>query len=119
METSFRGVFLTSEDPEETARFYKQVALFPLEPVGEEGGDIYWRLDRNGVQLAIHDAKAFASYAYPPISGSNLIHLYFKIEDQSAFLAHLERLGVTPLSVDDVVVTVADPDGRKVMFGTA
>lgn len=119
METSFRGVFLTSENPGETARFYRQVALFPLEVVGKEGEYIYWRLDRNGVQLAIHDAAAFASYAYPPVSGSNLTHLYFKIEDQKAFLAHLERLGVAPLLVDEVVVTVADPDGRKVMFGTA
>ncbi len=71
------------------------------------------------MQLAIHDAKAFAGYAYPAVSGSNLTHLYFKIEDQKAFLAHLDRLGVPLLSVDDVVVTVADPDGRKVMFGTA
>lgn len=119
METSFRGVFLTSENPEAAATFYRQVALFPLEAIGEEGGYIYWRLDRNGMQLAIHDAKAFASYAYPPVSGSNLTHLYFKIDDQKAFLTHLERLGVSPLSVDEVVVTVADPDGRTVMFGTA
>jgi len=119
METSFRGVFLTSENPAETARFYRQVASFPVEAVGEEGGYVYWRLDRNGMQLAIHNAKAFASYAYPAVSGSNSTHLYFKIEDQKAFLAHLEGLGVSPLSVDDVVVTVADPDGRKVMFGTA
>jgi hypothetical protein len=119
MQTSFRGVFLTSENAEATASFYKQVALLPLEAVGKEGGYIYWRLDRNGMQLAIHDAKAFASYAYPPVPSSNLTHLYFKIEDQKAFIAHLAQLGVSPLSVDDVVVTVADPDGRKVMFGTA
>jgi hypothetical protein len=34
----------------------------------------------------------------------------------------LERLataGIMPHSVDEVVVTVADPDGRLVMFGTA
>jgi len=119
MEPSFRGVFLTSESPEETAHFYRQVALLPLEAVGVEGGYVYWRLDRNGMQLAIHAAQAFATYAYPPVPGSNLVHLYFKIEDQKAFLTHLEQVGVAPLSVDDVVVTVVDPDGRKVMFGTA
>jgi hypothetical protein len=119
METRFRGVFLTSENPETTANFYRQVALFPLEAVGEPGGYIYWRLDRNGMQLAVHDAKAFATYAYPSVASSNLTHLYFKIEDHEAFIAHLKRLGVSPLSVDEVVVTVADPDGRTVMFGTA
>lgn len=71
------------------------------------------------MQLAIHDAKAFAEYAYPPLSNSNLTHLYFKIEDQRTFLAHLESLGIMPLAIDDVVVTVTDPDGRNVMFGTA
>lgn len=119
METAFRGVFLTSENPEAAAKFYQQVASLPLEPIGEEGAYVYWRLDRNGMQLAIHDAKSFADYTSPALQGSNLTHLYFKIAEQPAFLAHLERLGVTPWSVDDIVVTVVDPDGRKVMFGTA
>ncbi|RAC08473.1 VOC family protein, partial [Burkholderia multivorans] len=26
---------------------------------------------------------------------------------------------IIPTAIDDVVVTVADPDGRQVMFGTA
>ena len=95
------------------------MALFPLEAIGEPGGYIYWRLDCNGMQLAVHDAKAFASYAYPSVASSNLTHLYFKIEDQQAFIAHLKRLGISPLSFDEVVVTVSDPDGRAVMFGTA
>ena len=119
MEPTFRGVFLTSEDPEATARFYEKVALLPLEAVGMKGKYIYWRLERNGVQLAIHDAKAFGEYTYPPLAGSSLTHLYFKIEDQTLFCARLDRLGISPWSVDDVVVTVVDPDGRKVMFGTA
>lgn len=119
METTFRGVFLTSDNPEATARFYEQVALLPLEAVGKKGQYVYWRIDRSGMQVAIHDAKAFADYAYPPLAGSNVTHLYFKIEDQQAFLARLDGLGLSPLSVDDVVVTVVDPDGRKVMFGIA
>ncbi len=28
------------------------------------------------MQLAIHDAEAFADYAFPPAAGSNLTHLY-------------------------------------------
>ena len=119
METTFRGVFLTSDNPEATARFYEQVASLPLETVGAKDRYVYWRLDCHGMQLAIHDAKAFAAYAYPPLTGSNLTHLYFTIEDQRAFLAHLNSLGVSPWLVDAVVITVVDPDGRKVMFGTA
>lgn len=118
MKTMFRGVFLTSADPAATARFYRDTAGFPLEQAGE-GGYTYWRMDRNGLQLAIHDAQAFADYTYPPDRGSNLTHLYFTIEDHEDFIAHLRDLGIEPLHVDDVVVTVVDPDGRKVMFGTA
>src|SRR5262245_37596193 len=119
MSVKFRGVFLTSEHPEVTARFYETVARLPLEQVGTPGQYVYWRLDRDGIQLAIHDAKAFSDYSFPALAGSNLTHLYFKIEDRQAFLDHLAASRVTPVSVDDVVVTVADPDGRKVMFGTA
>ncbi|MFT4296757.1 MAG: SRPBCC domain-containing protein [Micropruina sp.] len=118
MSTAFRGVFLTSTDPAATARFYRDIAGFPLEQAGE-GGYNYWRLDRDGMQFAIHDAQAFASYAYPPNRDSNLAHLYFRVADRDAFIAHLHDLDVQPFAVDDVVVTVVDPDGRKVMFGTA
>jgi hypothetical protein len=114
-----RGVFLTSENPEVAARFYAQVAQLPMEKVGVEGGYIYWRMDRDGMQLAIHDAKAFADYTHPALPESNLTHLYFSIEDQSHLLAHLKTCGLTPYATDDIVVTVVDPDGRKVMFGTA
>lgn len=119
MQATFRGVFLTSEKPEVTATWYQQVAALPLERVGAPGEYNYWRLDRGGIQLAIHDAKAFADYAYPSLAASNLTHLYFKIDDQVAFLAHLAQLDCQPVAVDEVTVTVADPDGRRVMFGTA
>lgn len=35
MQTAFRGVFLTSRNPEATAKFYRDVAYLPLETVGE------------------------------------------------------------------------------------
>jgi hypothetical protein len=114
-----RGVFLTCERPEATARFYEQVAALPLERVGVEGQYVYWRIDQGGMQLAIHDARTFADYTYPSEAASNLTHLYFKIDDQQTFLDHLEALGMVPLAQDEVVITVVDPDGRKVMFGTA
>ena len=118
MTCRLRGIFLTSDRPEETARFYEGVAGLPLEIV-EAGTYRYWRLDRDGMQLAIHDAAVFSDYTHPPMAGSNLTHLYFKIEDRPAFLTHLEQQERAPYAVDDVVVTVIDPDGRKVMFGTA
>ncbi len=33
-------------------------------------------------------------------------------------MTRLGELGIEPIGVDDVVVTVADLDGRRVMFGT-
>jgi hypothetical protein len=119
MTPSFRGIFFTSQDPEKTAKFYKEVAALPLEAVGEPDQYVYWKMDRDGMQIAIHEARLFADYAYPPLADSNLTHMYFKIENLGDFLAHLDRLDITPIAVDDVTVTVVDPDGRKVLFGTA
>lgn len=117
-QPTLRGIFLTSESPAKTAKFYCEVAGLELDQVGD-GAYIYWKIDKGGIQLAIHDAKEFSDYSFPASSNSNVSHLYFKIDNQATFLGRLERLGVKPYSVDDVVVTVEDPDGRKVMFGTA
>lgn len=54
-----------------------------------------------------------------PNTEFNLTHLYFTISDRGDFLAHLDGLGISPFTADDVVITVIDPDGRKVIFGTA
>jgi catechol 2,3-dioxygenase-like lactoylglutathione lyase family enzyme len=119
MTTTFRGVFLTSKDPAATARFYREVAGLDLEPIGGGSEYTYWRVDKDGLQFAIHDAQKFASYTHPPKPESNLTHLYFQVESQDRFLERLARAKVKPQSTDEVVVTVLDPDGRKVMFGTA
>jgi hypothetical protein len=119
MTPTLRGIFLTSDTPAETARFYREVANLGLEQIGTAPGYVYWRVDRDQFQLAIHDAKLFATYAHPPVPHSNLTHLYFKIESQSEFLEHLKSRRIEPFAIDEVVVTVTDPDGRKVMFGLA
>lgn len=119
MNSRLRGIFLTSEDAARTARFYRDVAGLELEQIGNEDTYVYWKADRDGLQPAIHDARRFAAYAHPAHPGSNLTHLYFKIEDRNQCLEHLRTLRIEPYAIDDVVVTVEDPDGRKVMFGTA
>jgi predicted enzyme related to lactoylglutathione lyase len=119
MTPALKGIFLTAEKPEETARFYREVLRLELEQIGNTGGYVYWKMDAGGVQLAIHDAKQFSDYTHPACRESNLTHLYFKIENQAPLLQRLEALGITPHAIDDIVVTVEDPDGRKVMLGTA
>lgn len=119
MTPTLRGIFLTSEHPGKTASFFQRVARLGLEQIGAPPEYVYWKLDNDGIQLAIHQAAAFAEYAHPACADSNVTHLYFKIESQEAFLEHLRHLSIAPYAVDDVVVTVVDPDGRKVMFGTA
>lgn len=119
MKSILRGIFLTSEDPSATAAFYRDVAGLDWEEVGTGSGYVYWKLDRDGVQLALHDAKLFANYTHPARRESNLTHLYFQIPDQKAFLEKLLVMNVPVDSQDEVVVTVVDPDGRRVMFGTA
>ena len=61
--------------------------------------------------------RKFAECAHPNSSDSNLTHIYFKIGNQKSFVEHFRRLAVAPYATDDVVVTLTDPDGRKVMFG--
>lgn len=119
MRLALRGIFLTSDNPAETARFYREVAGLDLEQVGAAPNYSYWKYDREGIQLAIHDAKAFAPYSHPVNLTSNVTHLYFKIASQAEFLSHLKSLGQSLSAIDDVVVTVKDPDGRMVMFGAA
>jgi hypothetical protein len=119
MSPTLRGIFLTSDAPAETARFYREVAALELEQVGAAPGYVYWKVDHNQFQLAIHDAKLFAHYAHPVVPHSNLTHLYFKIENQSEFLDHLESQRIEAFAIDEVVVTLTDPDGRRVMFGLA
>jgi hypothetical protein len=119
MKSKLRGIFLTSEHPAKTATFYREVVGLALTEIGGGSEYVYWKIDEEGIQLAIHDANAFAEYTHPVHRESNLTHLYFKIESQAEFLQHLDGLNVSPYARDEVVVTVVDPDGRKVMFGTA
>ncbi|MGC3020802.1 VOC family protein [Brevibacterium sp. FAM 24630] len=118
MESTFRGVFLTCADAEATAAFYRDIAGQPLTTAGSDEYT-YFLVETEGVQIAFHSAEAFADYAFPPVAESNLTHLYFRIPDQAGFLERIRHAGVPIVAVDDVVVTVEDPDGRKVMFGTA
>ena len=118
MESTFRGVFLTCTDAEATAAFYRDVADLPLEAAGDEDYT-YFVADVDGAQIALHGAEAFADYSFPPVAESNLTHLYFRIPDQAEFLERIRDAGTPLIAVDEVVVTVEDPDGRKVMFGTA
>ncbi|WP_350270139.1 VOC family protein [Brevibacterium sp. CBA3109] len=118
MQSKFRSVFLTCDDVEATADFYRDVAGVGLEAVSSDEYT-YWMLDIDGVQIALHDAKSFADYSHPPDPASNLTHLYFRVPDLEEFLDHVQSVGAPLVEVDDVVVTLEDPDGRKVMFGTA
>ncbi len=119
MISFLRGIFLTSNTPNETAKFYQDVAGISLEQVGDPETYAYWRMDENNFQIAIHDAAKFAEYAHPAHRESNLTHLYFKIDSQEEFLQKIRKLGISPYTRDEVVVTLEDPDGRKVLFGTA
>lgn len=113
----FRGVFLTSDNPSATAKFYAEIAGVKFEEVSSSNYT-YWKYNEGDMQIAIHDAKSFADYAHPANSESNLTHLYFKLENKDDFLRHLEIFNLSPHIVDEFNVIVLDPDGRKVLFGT-
>ncbi len=58
---AFRGVFLTSGNPTSTANFNDEVAELALEEV-QMGVYNYWRVDCDGVRMAIHDAARGVGY---------------------------------------------------------
>ncbi|MCA9833964.1 MAG: hypothetical protein KC435_08470 [Thermomicrobiales bacterium] len=68
--------FLTSDHPEENARFYRDVAGLAIESLGDPAEYLYWKVDDQNIQLAIHDAAAFADYTSPPLPDSSLTHLW-------------------------------------------
>ena len=97
MSPELRGIFLTSKEPQLTAKFYRDVAELELEQVGNLAEYVYWKVDKAGLQLAIHDAERFAQYTHSANPQSNLTHLYFKIDDQRQFLERLRALCISPM----------------------
>jgi hypothetical protein len=111
--------FLNGRRPGSNCTVLCRGCALKLEQVGEDGGYRYWKLDDGDFQIAIHDAKSFSAYTYPAFNESNVTHLYFNIESQAAFINRLNGMSIEPYTANDVVITVVDPDGRKVTFATA
>lgn len=117
------GTLLTSRNPNRTAKFYLNIAGLKLQKIRHGDTPEHWEGHSQGIHFAIHNAKFFAKYTYPAVTKSNLTHLYFSISDVKQFNERLRkhklRLFCPPESVaGETVMTVQDPDGRKVMFGT-
>jgi predicted enzyme related to lactoylglutathione lyase len=116
-----QAILITSENPEKTVNFYRDVAGLHIEEE-KHGGPHHWAAETNGVHFAIHNAKGFSDGTFPANRASNLTHMYFNVSNMADFLTHLQKLGIEKVKeVEDLgfieIVEVRDPDGRVVQFG--
>lgn len=117
----FKSVVLTSEAPDATATFYRDVIGLPLEEERHRGTARHWACQVGSLHFAIHERKSFwlptVSSAEPPGTVVS-----FTTDDLEGLLARLSahqvevvaRTKIGPMSF----VAVRDPDGRNVCFGT-
>jgi catechol 2,3-dioxygenase-like lactoylglutathione lyase family enzyme len=117
-----KSVVFTSNKPDETARFYREVLSVPLEKEDHRGAKEHWACAFDGLHFAVHHADGFWLGDLPKDSRGERTYLAFTIEDLAAFLEHLKRQNVPVESEFEIgpmkFVTIRDPDGRPVSCGT-
>lgn len=86
--TGLGGVFYKVEDPERTARWYKEI----LGIGGEWGAMFPWKRDATGEAYSLLSPFKAASDYFAPSEASFMINL--RVDDLDAFIAELERKGI-------------------------
>lgn len=118
---SLSAILLTSANPSVTARWYEKTLGIEFQKEAHEG-PTHWACETGGMHFAIHNAKSFAKYCHP-IRKANATHLFFTISEIDRFLSKVKKMKLKPaLPIEEVgrskMVTLRDPDGRMVIFGT-
>jgi catechol 2,3-dioxygenase-like lactoylglutathione lyase family enzyme len=116
-----KSVVLTSDDIDETARFYREVLQLPLEEEQHRGTARHWAGQLGSMHFAIHDRKTFWLPTGAEREAASVV-VSFTVDDMDALVAHLASIGVEitdrrkigPMSF----VSMRDPDGRHVCCGT-
>jgi catechol 2,3-dioxygenase-like lactoylglutathione lyase family enzyme len=115
-----KSVVLTSERPDVTAVFYRDVLNMPFVREEHPGAPTHWACQFGGLQFAIHHHESLGLSAS---SGDGGTFLTFTIDDLDTFLAHLDAMSVEVIDRRAIgpmrFVTFHDPDGRRVSCGTA
>ncbi len=120
--SDLKSVVLTSDSPERTAEFYREVLDIPLELEQHRGTQRHWACQLGSFHFAIHDRKGFwletaAQHRDPP---GTIVS--FTVDDLDRLLARLTERGVEVIARSEIgpmsFVALRDPDGRHVCCGT-
>jgi catechol 2,3-dioxygenase-like lactoylglutathione lyase family enzyme len=110
--TGLGGVFYKVEDPERTARWYKEM----LGLGGEWGIMFPWKKDESGEAFSLLSAFKSSTDYFAPSQAGFMINL--RVDDRDALLAELEAKGVEILGRQDedygLFAWIMDPDGIKI-----
>ena len=122
---------MTSKAPDVTAAFYRNVLGVPLEEEQHKNTARHFAGKFGGVHVAVLPREGFwqgpghPEVALQPSAAEDSapgLLVSFTIEDLDAFLAHLARHDVEVVGLRDMgptkIVTIRDPDGRRVGCGT-
>jgi catechol 2,3-dioxygenase-like lactoylglutathione lyase family enzyme len=121
MIREFKSIVLTSNTPDKTAAFYRDVLMLPLQEERHRGTLRHFACGVGSLHFAIHERETFwlASSAggEPP---STVVS--FTVEDLDAVTARLASCDVPVVARTKIgpmsFLAVRDPDGRNVCFGT-
>jgi catechol 2,3-dioxygenase-like lactoylglutathione lyase family enzyme len=110
--TGLGGVFYKVEDPERTARWYKEVL-----GIGGEWGPVFpWKADASGEAYSLLSPFKAASDYFAPSTMPFMINL--RVDDLDAFTAGLENKGIEILGRQDEdygkFAWILDCDGIKI-----
>jgi catechol 2,3-dioxygenase-like lactoylglutathione lyase family enzyme len=113
-----KSINLTSDQPEATARFYREVLELPLEPERHRGTEPHWAGQIGPLHFAVHPR---AGFWLPTSAGGadTIVSFTAALEPfEARFAAHgvpiVARNRIGPMSF----IAVRDPDGRHVCIGT-
>jgi catechol 2,3-dioxygenase-like lactoylglutathione lyase family enzyme len=116
-----KSVVLTSDAPDTTAAFYRDILGLPLETEQHRGTVRHWACQLGSIHFAIHDRKGFW-LEWAPVEGPPPTVVSFTIVDLDAFLDHLRAQGAPVVARNRIgpmeFVALRDPDGRTVCCGT-
>jgi catechol 2,3-dioxygenase-like lactoylglutathione lyase family enzyme len=117
-----KSVVLTSQRPDMTAAFYRDVLTMPFVREEHPGASVHWACHFGGLQFAIHHHESLG-LSMSSGAGDGDIFLTFTIDDLDTFLTHLTAMDVEVIDRRAIgpmrFVTFHDPDGRRVSCGTA
>ena len=115
-----KSIVLTSDDPDATAAFYREVLFLPLESEQHRGTERHWACQFGSLHFAIHARRGFWLETAGGEQQGTIVS--FTVDDLEAFLEHLRARNVEVMAQQRIgpmrFVALRDPDGRHVCCGT-